>query len=127
MIITGKPLKNEAIQYAGYRSSDNGGNHDTLVAMIDELYDQFAYGVHKHPLSIRGFSDYLLDNLTTPPAHLFLVGKSIVYTTSRNTPSHYNQNIVPTIGYPATDNLFTAGLNGTTFESAIPTGRLSAR
>ena len=126
LIVTGKSLKNEAIEYAEYRASANGGNSDTIVAIIDELYDQFAYGVHKHPISIRYFSDYLLDNLPTAPSNLFLIGKSIVYTNSRNIPSYYSQNIVPTMGNPPTDNLFTSRLNGTSFECAIPTGRLSA-
>ncbi|MBL4652475.1 MAG: hypothetical protein JKY53_06355 [Flavobacteriales bacterium] len=126
IIVTGKAIKNEATEYAEYRASPYGGKHDTIVAIIDELYDQFAYGIHKHPLSIRGFSDYLLDNPSTPPSNLFLIGKSIVYKSSRGNSAAYSQNMVPTIGYPATDNLFTAGLNGTKYEAAIPTGRLAA-
>ncbi len=125
LIVSAKAFIDESKEYASYRASTNGGGHDTIVANIDQLYDQFSYGIHKHPLSIRHFADYLLDNLSTPPSNLFLIGKSVVYRSSRSGAA-FEQNLVPTMGNPATDNVFTAGLNGTIFESAIPTGRLAA-
>ncbi|HET6992282.1 MAG TPA: C25 family cysteine peptidase, partial [Bacteroidia bacterium] len=36
-------------------------------------------------------------------------------------------DLVPTYGYPPCDNSLTAGLNGTLWEPAIPTGRIAAR
>ena len=45
--------------YANYRSSAAGGGHRTLIVDINQLYDQFAYGVARHPISIRNFAHYV--------------------------------------------------------------------
>ncbi|MFH1320028.1 MAG: C25 family cysteine peptidase [Bacteroidota bacterium] len=126
VIITHKSLLAEANLYANYRSTIAGGSHNTIVADIDELYDQFAYGIIKHPMAIRGFADLILHKWTTPPQHLFLIGKSIWASKCRHV-TNYSNNLVPTMGEPPSDNMLTAGLNGTMYEPAIPTGRLAAQ
>jgi hypothetical protein len=99
---------------------------------VDELYHQFAAGIYKHPLSIRRFCDALLSTWSSPPSHLFLLGKSIhemnISSTvgARNNEDKYARNLVPSYGHPTSDLAFTAGLNGTLFEADIPTGRLAA-
>jgi len=45
--------------YADYRASIEGGNHKTLVVDVELLYDQFAHGIRKHPLSIKNFVSYV--------------------------------------------------------------------
>ncbi|MGQ0827032.1 MAG: C25 family cysteine peptidase [Bacteroidota bacterium] len=127
IIVTHKSLMTSAISYKNYRASSPGGSHNVIIADIDELYDQFAYGIVKSPLSIRGFSDYLLDTYPSPPQNLFLLGKSIHMRDSRNNGANYMNDLVPSFGNPSSDNLITAGLNGTMFEPAIPTGRLAAK
>jgi hypothetical protein len=132
VIVTHKSLMTSAIAYKNYRSSFAGGSHNVIIADIDELYDQFAYGIVKSPLSIRGFADYLLDiNLAAPPQNLFLIGKSIHMNYSRinpvNAPADYSKNLVPSFGNPASDYLLTSQLNSTNLAPAIPTGRLSAK
>lgn len=63
--------------------------------------------------------------MSTPPEHLFIIGKSIheadfSFTSgARNNPDKYIRNLVPTWGYPGSDALFTAGLNGQLYEAAI--------
>jgi hypothetical protein len=127
VIITHKSLMPSAIGYKLYRGGMLGGMHQVLLADIDELYDQYAYGIVKSPLSIRGFTDDLLDNFPVPPHNLFLLGKSIHLNYCRQNATNYNSCLVPSIGYPSSDNLLTAGLNGTVLSPAIPTGRLSAQ
>lgn len=125
VIVAHKSLMNVAQQYKTYRSSFAGGSRNVVLADISELYDQFSYGISQHPLSIRNFSAYLIATYPTPPADLFLIGKSIYADYSRSHP--LEPNLVPTFGYPPCDNSFTAGLNGTLWEPAIPTGRIAAR
>jgi hypothetical protein len=128
IIVSEKSLMPQAQQYASYRGSMNGGSHNVVVADIDELYDQFAYGIRKHPLSIRRFARFALDTaVSAPPRYLFLIGKGISTETMRNSPAYFAQCLVPSMGYPATDNYFTAGLTGNMLVPGIPTGRLAAR
>jgi hypothetical protein len=74
VIVTHPQLMNDANLYKQYRSSVNGGLHHVLVANIDELYDQFAFGIVKSPLSIKRFAELLVDTYPTVPQNLFLIG-----------------------------------------------------
>jgi hypothetical protein len=127
VIVTHPQLMNDANLYKQYRSSVNGGLHHVLVANIDELYDQFAFGIVKSPLSIKRFAELLVDTYPTAPQNLFLIGKSIHLSDCRNSASEYNTCLVPSFGNPSSDNLLTEGLNGTQLIPMIPTGRLAAR
>lgn len=128
VIVTNKALMASALDYKTYRSSVTGGMHNVLLADIDELYDQFAFGIVKSPLAIRGLADYLLNlNPAAPPKNLFLLGKSIHLHDCRQNFTNYNNCLVPSFGNPSSDNLITGGLNGTNLSPAIPTGRLSAK
>ncbi|MEO0403442.1 MAG: C25 family cysteine peptidase, partial [Bacteroidota bacterium] len=130
LIITSPKLMSAAMQYAAYKESQ-GSN--TLIVNVEELYHQYAAGVWKHPLAIRLFCEELLESWESPPAHLFLVGKSIhemnisATVGARNSEEHYANNLVPSYGHPTADIPFTAGLAGTAWEPAIPTGRLAAK
>lgn len=117
-----------AFQHAIYRNTASGGGYNVLLANINDLYDQFYYGQH-HPFAIRNFADYLLRSQTTKPKYMLLVGKGYSCDLVRK---HYfnaklNNDLIPTIGNPASDNLLTAGLGGSIWEAGIATGRISAR
>ncbi|MBI2269929.1 MAG: hypothetical protein HYU69_06160 [Bacteroidetes bacterium] len=127
LIVTHRSLMTEVSNYKNYRSSIAGGSHNVIVTDIDELYDQFAYGINKHPLAVRGFADYTLDSFPTKPQFLFLIGKSINAKDCRKGGTNYSACLVPTFGNPSVDIMFTSGLNGTYLEPAIATGRLAAR
>tara|TARA_B100000809_G_C15140222_1_gene532860 strand:+ start:4883 stop:9964 length:5082 start_codon:yes stop_codon:yes gene_type:complete len=132
IIITHPSLLFEANTYADYRQNPpinalNVPQQNTAVYNIDDLYDQFAYGIEKHPYSIRGFIDYVANTWPTVPNYLFLVGKSIKSSESRRNLVSFHENLVPSFGDPASDILLTAGLNGTHYEPLVPTGRLSAK
>ncbi len=112
--------------YAAYRASAEGGSYDTLVVNMQQLYDQFSYG-ETTPVSIFRFMKFL--SASNPPEYLFLIGKGLdlwyQYYRSPNSFPIY-KDLVPTAGVPASDMNYTAGLNGTTFEPGIPTGRITA-
>lgn len=125
IIITHKSLMSVANQYASYR---NTTGYNSLVVDVDELYDQFAHGIGKSPLSIRHFADYMLDDWGQDSTrHIFLLGKAIYSHIIRNSTGLSPLCLVPTFGYPPADNQFTVNLNGSGFAPAIPVGRLAAK
>lgn len=115
--------------YGKYRSSMNGGNHTVQTIDIDQLYEQFSYGVKKHPLAIRNFAAFALDRWTTKPEHFFLIGKGRVYDVMRKNIANYRQCLIPTFGntgedFGGADQLLTASNTGS-IAPQIAIGRLS--
>ena len=129
IIITHPKLFSSANNYAAYK---NNSGLPCVVVDVNQLYHQYAAGIYKHPLSIRRFCEDLLNTWPVAPSHLFFLGKSIhemnISSTvgARNNEDKYARNLVPSYGHPTSDLAFTAGLNGTLYEAAIPSGRLSA-
>lgn len=118
--------------YVSYRNSAAGGSYQAIAINARELQDIFGYGHKHHPLAIKRFIKYALDNWTVKPEYLFLIGKGIYGTgnyanTFNANPSNYDFYPVPTWGYPGADNLFSSfDPNGRTYPE-LATGRLSAR
>ncbi|HTF03998.1 MAG TPA: C25 family cysteine peptidase, partial [Bacteroidia bacterium] len=125
VIVSCPKLWSVATDYAAYRSSPAGGSRDVVLANIWELYDQFAWGITYNPLAIRHLCSYLIDTFPTAPKHLLLLGKSIEGSNCRY--GYSALNLVPTFGYPPSDNLITAQLNTTGWGPSIATGRIAAK
>ncbi|MEQ9188046.1 MAG: C25 family cysteine peptidase [Cryomorphaceae bacterium] len=124
VIISHGSLMAQAQSYASYRATD----YNVVLLDIETLYDQFSYGVRKHPIAIRNFIDYAIAEWPSPPSSLFVLGKSIEEKTMRKNANHQRNTLVPAMGYPVSDVLLTAGLNGEKKHvPAVPTGRLAAR
>ncbi|MFN5356568.1 MAG: C25 family cysteine peptidase [Bacteroidota bacterium] len=123
LIVTHRTLWIGATAYAANRASTG---RNVVLADVDELYDQYAYGVRKHALSIRRFCDQMIDAFTPAPEYLLLLGKSVVGYDSRSGGNHA-LNLVPTFGEPPSDQMFTSRLNSTDFKPELATGRVSAR
>ena len=132
IIISGPSLWNSALSYQAYRNL----RFNTLLVDINELYDQFAYGIRKHPLAIKNFARYMLNVWTAPPlnkaapAYIFMIGKGYSPVDMRVDASLHNSCIVPSMGYPSSDNLLTSGngFPGTHhFRPSIAIGRLAAQ
>lgn len=111
--------------YGNYRSTVQGGNHSVVIVNIEELYDQFAHGIIKHPLAIRHFVNFALDHWITRPENLFLIGKGTSYR-STNTPSSFNANLIPTFGHQPSDMVLTAR-SIFDYRPQLGVGRLSVR
>lgn len=115
--------------YADYRSSPDGGNYQTAIIEIQQLFDQFAYGIDFHPLSVRNGFYYLNGKKWKDLAFLFLIGKGQEYRSIRKndalqTAIASGDMLIPSFGYPASDNLLLT-LNEKRV-SPIPIGRLAA-
>lgn len=118
---------NPVQQYRNYRSSGAGGNYRAHVFDIDELEDQFAYGINKHPLSIKNFLAYR-SSLAVKPKFVFLIGRGVVYNSyyaNQATNEAKALNLIPTFGNPGSDN-FLAAAGTEVAVPIIPIGRLSA-
>ncbi len=124
LIVTHNSLLTEVENYKNYRQLTG---YNVLVADIDDLYDQFAYGINKHPLSIRNFARFAYENFNVQPKFLFLIGKTLDAVSYRKNTTNYAFSLVPTMGIPCSDNLFTSRLLDTLYQPAIPTGRLAAQ
>lgn len=132
LIVTHASLRTAAEQYAMTRATSPTNPMNAVVVDVDELYDQFGGGVPKHPLAIRRFAKFALDQWDTDPRALFLIGKSVLAPSinglngHRDDPSVYPTCLVPTLGFPPSDMCFTLGLNGDPADMVIPVGRLAA-
>lgn len=128
IIVTHSSLLQKANEYAVYRA---GTGYETLVADASMLYDQFAFGVRKHPLGIRNFALYAQTVFADTIHGLFLMGKAARagdYSFNYRTNSvAYQQTLVPSFGNPPSDVLLTSGLDDANYTPTLPTGRLAAR
>lgn len=129
VIVTHENLIESAQAYANHRSL----RFNTFMVDVSELYDQFGGGIEKSGIAIRRFMDMLLANWDTDPQYLFLIGKSIREVPeagqggSRKNSTFYSRNLVPSFGYPSSDNLITVGLqNNPGLAPTVRTGRLAA-
>ena len=126
VIITHEKLLTSAREYANYRSN----TYDTVVVDINELYHQYSSGIFNNPLSIRRFVKSLMDQWPSWPSHIFLIGKSIRFNDegspgSRFDTNSYSLNLVPSWGYPSSDNHILVGLDNEKRGYPIPIGRIS--
>jgi hypothetical protein len=112
-------------EYRKYRETSAGGSYIARTYFIDELNDQFAYGIPQHPLAIRNFSNFAIDKFNTNPKLLFIIGKGFDYVYSYGTQSVIDRSYVQTYGEPASDNLLTAR-SATLNYPQLGTGRLAA-
>ena len=123
----GRSSNGDAIQnYRAYRSSNEGGKYQVGVYDIDELVDQFAFGIKKHPLSVKNFIAFARAYFAVTPQYVLLLGKGITYDQYRyneSRPITERMNLVPTFGIPGSDNILASFNNDATPE--IPIGRLS--
>lgn len=114
--------------YKNYRSSPNGGGYNTKVYEADELVDQFAYGIKKHPLSIKNFMRFARAKFSAAPEYVLLIGHGVAYNAYRKNASNPvadQLNMVPTFGWPASDNLLSSN-DGASPVPITPIGRISA-
>jgi hypothetical protein len=119
IIISSKRLVESARKYAEFRSSDIGGNYQVELVFVEDLYDQFNYGI-KTPMAIKNFIKFKLN--TTAPKYLLLIGKAFSAYTGINS----SDDLVPSYGYPASDILLSSGITTNFDVPAIPTGRIPA-
>lgn len=140
LIVSHPYFEKEVELYRQYRDSDVGGRFKSKVVMMPEVRLHFSYG-EDNPIAITRMLEYLIEQ-KQKPKFLFLIGNG-TYAGTRNSfrNPHYRRldfyakdtlgkqwldqfNYVPVMGYPASDMLFTKGLEGDEWGMAVPVGRL---
>jgi len=131
MIIANKLLNsgsnNQVEAYRAYRASTAGGSMNAKIYDIDQITDQFAYGIDLHPIGIRNLMRYARATFITAPKFVFLVGRAVNYEEfypKQSTSLGKTLNQVPTWGNPGSDNQLTAA-NNTVVTPGTPVGRIS--
>ena len=109
-------------EYVQYRMTPAGGGYRAKAYSILDLYDQFGYGVEKHPQAIRNFVEFF-DREWPSAKMIFIVGRAIEYYRSRYPGAWEEAFFVPTFGRPGSDNLLAATL--TDLVPRFPIGRLA--
>jgi len=116
--------------YVNYRASDNGGNYTPVVVDVENLYDQYSYGIRKHPLAIKYFLNDAIEKWGNSPTHCLLLGKAIKNSRCRTSRSigdnpltNWHKNLVPSFGDSPNDQYF--GAKNFNPLSRIAIGRLS--
>lgn len=104
-----------------YKTYNDTRNIETTIAYTDDLYNEFYYGFH-HPLALKNFCAWAISRGNTKPEYLLLLGKGMEISKG-----NFNNDLVPTMGYPASDNMLTSGLNGSNLEPGLATGRVPAK
>jgi hypothetical protein len=133
VIITSSRLRNQAATdpaeaYANYRKSVEGGGHNTQVINIEDIYNHFGYGIHRHFASIKNLAAFMKTNWPTV-ASVLLLGKAVEYPFVRQpqdvSTQLYSSFFIPTYGYLGSDNmLFSEGNYPDPF---FAVGRVAAR
>ncbi|MGE4288537.1 MAG: C25 family cysteine peptidase [Salinivirgaceae bacterium] len=118
LVISHPKLWNAAQTYAAYR--------EAYLVNVEELYNQFGYGIRKHPMAIRNFLKYVFETWETQPSGLFIIGDGIAALNFRKNTTYYQQCLIPPMGNPASDELFGSRFDGSTVASVIPVSRLAA-
>lgn len=121
IIVTHSKYISVCEQYAQYRITTG---YKAYVADVAQLYDQYAYGVGRNPAAIRRFCKAIYEAFPSEK-FLFLVGRSLEASQFKSNVSNATYTTVPSAGQPASDQLFTVGIGGTTVEPLFATGRLA--
>ncbi len=131
IILTSKRLYNQANggtnsieEYNTYRNSAAGGGYHSIIVFVEDLYNQFSYGVPNHPMAIRNFVQFTKANWDAPQM-VHIIGKGRAYNAVRR-PNQLAQAInqsfyVPSFGNPAADGLLLSARGD--FIPMLPFGR----
>ncbi|MBK7434451.1 MAG: hypothetical protein IPI66_11495 [Chitinophagaceae bacterium] len=114
--------------YRQYRSSAQGGSYNAKVYNINELTEQFGFGISKHPASVRDFIRFADQRFTVKPKYAFIIGRGLSYIDYANPqvvkPIAEQLSLVPTFGWPVSDVLLACAPG--TYIPLVPIGRLGA-
>jgi hypothetical protein len=117
---------NQVEQYRLYRSSSAGGGYNAKIYDVQDILDQFGYGIKNNGYALKNFLRFAYAGFAIKPSFCLLIGKGVVYTNYRlgeSTPTMDQLNLVPTFGNPASD-MSLASDEGSIVPN-IPIGRLT--
>ncbi|MCH8904123.1 MAG: hypothetical protein IIA45_09445 [Bacteroidetes bacterium] len=110
-----------------YKMYKDATGDTAVIVMIDELYDQFSYGITNHPLAVRNFVNFAKDKWQIKPLNLFIIGFAVTNGEKFDYKygPHGKISLIPTYGTPPSD-LLLAVKDNFTFTPRLGVGRLAA-
>jgi len=127
LIYTDKNGVNQVERYRQYRSSSDGGAYNAKIYDIEEIIDQFGYGIKRNPVAVKNFFRFAREKFAVKPKYSLLIGKGVNprdYKANERLPISNQLNLVPTFGVPSSDVLLTTDEGG--FIPKIAIGRINA-
>lgn len=126
LFISSEKLQSDPQNSSVQRYVDHKSNKfRTALANIEQIYDQFGYGIERHSMSLRNFASYVTRNWSDLE-YALIVGKGITYEFYR-TEAQINDLsdlfFIPTYGAPGADNLIFS--KGQTPDTEITVGRIA--
>lgn len=91
--------------YADYRLSPAGGSYNPYIVLMEDLIDQFAYGIDRHNIANRNFAHFVEKNWSGLE-YWYNVGRGLEYNltrTAEDLTAFYSDNHVQTFGAPGSD------------------------
>ena len=126
IIITHHDFLGAAQQLAAHRQSAGGGGVRVRVVDVQDIYDEFNYGV-MNAEKIKSFLRYAYDNWPSPaPACLLILGDAS-WDYHHYMASTIKTNFVPAYGVPAGDNWYGCFDSIYTFLPSLLIGRIPAQ
>lgn len=125
-ILNGSNGSHPVEDYRAYRTTQAGGSFNAKVYMIDQLIDQFSFGIKQNPLAVRNFIRLARNKFSSQIRNVFLIGKGVNYYSARlaeSSPETEKLNLIPTFGSPGSDVLLSA--EGSSSVPLTPIGRIS--
>ncbi len=114
LFVTSKRLfegPNNVVQnYANYRGTPEGGGYIPYVAIMEDLIDQFSYGIDRHNIANRNFAHFAEENWSNLE-YWYNVGRGLEYQNVRTEEGFlefYTDNHVQTFGSPGSDMVMLA-------------------
>lgn len=114
---------NSIIAYKNFRESFLGGSYKVALADFDEVVEQFAFGIPKHPLGLKKFLQYAMLSWGIKPKQTFIVGKGVAQDINKSA-SNYPKDLIPPFGQPPSDILY--GTWDSSYSPFMSIGRLGA-
>ena len=130
IIVTSADFRSAADQLAAYREQPPSGNLRTLVADVNQIYNEFGGGI-PDITAIRDFLKYAYDNWTPRPRYVLMLGqgsydyKGIVSSRSSRVPTWQSDESRDDVGSWGTDDFFARFGSGNALSLIL--GRISAR
>lgn len=123
LFISNKKLASAANAYLQYRQTTKSSS----LVFVDELYNTFSYG-NNHPIAIKRYCKFLYDTQVKKPEYLILLGRGYQTNLVRSSSifNYYGNNLVPAIGVPSSDQLYSEGFDGHSGYGSLMTGRIPA-
>lgn len=118
---------NQVEQYRLYRSSIVGGGFNAKIYNIQDILDQFGYGIKNNAYAIKNFLRFAYSGFAVKPKFCFIIGKGVIYTSYRSAEASATierLNLVPTLGNPASDMMMAS--EEMDIVPLVPIGRLTA-